>query len=274
MRRVGIGYRRELAHWVETRPPEIECLEITAEHFFDGGQSELQQLRETYPLFVHGLGLSLGTPGPLDRSVLEQFAHVVKIADPEWVSEHVAFTRSHEVDLGHLNPVQPTYHTLSVMAEHALEVAERCNKPLILENITSHLRVEGEMSEPEFLNRLCEKVDCGLLLDVTNLYINSKNHGFGPRSWLRELDSRRIVQLHVVGYSIVDGRWQDLHAEPIQEDLRDLIHEVLAYGAVQAVIIERDSNFPESNELATELRHLKTVLNSYGSDDSTSTLAQ
>ena len=118
-------------------------------------------------------------------------------------------------------------------------------------------------NEPDivrFLGRLCERADCGLLLDVTNLYINSRNHGFDPRAWLRELDPRRIVQLHVVGYSVRDGRWQDSHAEPIQDDLRELVHDVLAYAPVRSIIIERDANFPPVEELAEELRKLEVAL--------------
>ena len=117
-----------------------------------------------------------------------------------------------------------------------------------------------QIIEPEFLNRLCEKADCGILLDVTNLYINSKNHGFDPRTWLNELNPERIVQLHVVGYSVRAGRWEDLHSEPIQDDLLGLIREVLAYAPVRAIIIERDSNFPEPEELAVELRKLEAAL--------------
>lgn len=260
MRWVGLGYRRELARWIGTRPPEVGCLEITAEHFFEGGADHLRALAQDFPLFVHGLGLSLGTPGTLDEETLARFAQVVEWAQPEWISEHIAFTRSSEVDLGHLNPIQPTREMLGVVAAHAREVAERCRKPLILENVTSHLRLEGEMSEPEFLNRLCEQADCGILLDVTNLLINARNHRFDPVVWLHELNPERIVQLHVVGYSVRDGHWEDFHAAPIQEDLWALIDEVLAYAPVRSIIIERDSNFPNSRQLAGELERLETAL--------------
>ena len=81
---IGVGYRRALAGWIETQPPELDCLEITAEHFFDGGEVRLRELAERYPLMVHGLGLSLGTPGPLDADVLSRFARVVKTANPLW----------------------------------------------------------------------------------------------------------------------------------------------------------------------------------------------
>jgi hypothetical protein len=201
---------------------------------------------------VHGLGLSLGTPGPL-RS--ENFERVVRAADPMWISEHVAFTRTAEVDLGHLNPVRPDHETLRIMADHARELAARCGKPLILENITTHLRVRGPMSETEFLNRLCERAGCGLLLDVTNLYINSRNHGFDPAPWLREIEPSNIVQLHVVGYSTEEGRWQDRHACAIQPELLDLVRAVLDYAPAKAVIVERDENIPA--DLSDELEALR-----------------
>ena len=109
MRRlVGVGYRRELARWIAARPAEIGCLEITAEHFFDRDLALLRALRREYPLFVHGLGLSLGTPGPLDAATLDAYARVAAAADPLYITEHVAFTRTRDVDLGHLNPIAPS----------------------------------------------------------------------------------------------------------------------------------------------------------------------
>src|ERR1700752_1253147 len=122
---IGVGYRKPLAPWIESRPPGLECLEITAEHFFKQGEGQLRRLARHYHLFGHGLGLSLGTPGLLDQERLRQFARISDIASPDWVSEHVAFTRTAEADLGHLNPVPPTRESIKVIADHAREVAER-----------------------------------------------------------------------------------------------------------------------------------------------------
>lgn len=262
-RMIGVGYRHHWAEWIDTRPEEIECLEVTAEHFFDGGDERLRQLASLYPVFVHGLGLSLGTPGPLDQFTLERFAQVVSVANPLWISEHVAFTRTSEVDLGHLNPVRPCEDMLAVIAENAQALMQRCGKPLILENITSHLPIKGSMSETTFLNRLCELAGCGLLLDVTNLFINSKNHGFDPVSWFRDLESSRIVQLHVVGYGFHDGKWDDDHSRPIQEELFELAREICNWAPIQGVIIERDASFPSNEEMASELRRLREAVNAH-----------
>jgi hypothetical protein len=256
---LGVGYRRELATWLDTRPVGVDCLEITAEHFFHGGAETLRHLRRNFHLFVHALGLSLGTPGPLDEKRLADFARVVELAQPDWISEHVAFTRTAEVELGHLNPVRPTREAARLLAEHAREVAERCRKPLLLENITSHLRLEGELSEPEFLNEVCSRADCGLLLDVTNLFINSRNHGFDPLRWLRELEPARIRQLHLVGYSREGERYTDGHAQPVQPELIDLARAVVEYAPVQAVILERDANIPGPEAMVEELAKLRRI---------------
>ena len=222
---------------------------------------------------MHGLGLSFGTPGPLDQKRLEKFARVVSLANPDWISEHVAFTRTSEIDLGHLNPVPPTRESLKVVAEHAREVSSRCQKPIILENITSHVQLRGELSETDFLNELCDEGNCGLLLDVTNLFINSRNHNFDPLDWLHQLNPARIVQLHIVGYSIETGRYTDGHATDVQEELLDLARAVIEYASVKAIILERDEDFPEPHVMASELAKLKRIMEKYGSHHDTGTFA-
>jgi hypothetical protein len=257
--KIGLGYRRELAAWIAAKPPDVNCLEITAEHFFQDGEEHLAALAKKTPLFVHGLGLSLGTPGPLDAKRLEQFARVVRIANPEWISDHIAFTRTAEADLGHLNPVPPTSENMKVIADHAREVSERCKKPFLLENITSHIQLTGDLSETSFLNQLCERGDCGLLLDVTNLFINSRNHGYDPLKWLHEIAPRRITQLHLVGYSRAGERYTDSHSQPIQEELIELAQAVVRYAPVEALILERDEDFPATDELEQEIAKLKRI---------------
>ena len=255
----GIGYRRELSAWIDTRPPGVDCLEITAEHFFHGGEEHLAALAKRFPLFVHGLALSLGTPGPLDQQHLARFARVVGVANPEWISDHIAFTRTVEADLGHLNPVPPTTEMLKIIADHAREVSERCRKPMLLENITSHVQLAGDIKETDFLNRLCERSGCGLLLDVTNLFINSQNHGFDALEWLHEIEPRHIVQLHIVGYSRSGSRYTDSHSKPIQEELIELARAVVRHAPVRAIILERDEDFPDVAGLEVEVAKLKRI---------------
>lgn len=255
----GVGYRRPMHQWISSQPAEVDCLELTAEHFFDGqGEEQLEAIVGTLPLFVHGLGLSLGTPGPLDPATLKQFKAVVDRCDPRWVSEHVAFTRTNEVDLGHLNPVSLTQRNIQRIGEKSRQLANYCGKPVLLENITSSLRFGGNFSETEFLNKICEEGECRLLLDVTNLYINSQNHNFDPLEWLHGIDPRNIAQLHIVGYLQRGGKWIDSHSKPIQQELWDLFAEVIRYSNVEAAIIERDARFDTARqEMVRDLKAMR-----------------
>jgi uncharacterized protein (UPF0276 family) len=145
------------------------------------------------------------------------------------------------------------------MAEHASEIMENCHKPLLIENIVSHIVIDGEMSEPEFLNRLCENSGCGLLLDLTALVVNARNHGFDPSGWLRELDLENVMGLHLGGYALRDGHWEDSHDAPIADDVWALAERILATVPVKAAILERDAKFPPAGELREELRRINAI---------------
>lgn len=261
MRRVGVGYRHELHEWILSRPAGLDCVEITAEHFFDRQHETLATLSKHFVTFVHGLGLSLGTPGPLDHRYLEQFSDVADSANAEWVSEHVAFTKTADVDLGHLNPLPLTTEALAILTDHAIQVAEACRRPLVLENITFELAMGGGLSEPDFLNMLCERASCKLLLDITNLYINSQNHGFDPVQWLREIEPEFIRQIHIVGYSKVNDRYRDYHGNKIQTELLDLLRIVLNESDADSIILERDERLGELQEIDMEVRALQAIAN-------------
>ena len=114
-------------------------------------------------------------------------------------------------------------------------------------------------SRTEFLNELCDRADCGLLLDITNLFINSRNHGFDPIAWLHEIEPRRIQQLHIVGYSREGDRYTDAHARPIQEELIELASAVVCYAPVQSIVLERDEDIPDTKEPEIEIVKLERI---------------
>jgi uncharacterized protein len=263
--KIGLGYRRELIPWLSDGRAAINCLELTAEHFYDAPQRSIQfaNWRRSFvrPLscFVHGLGLSLGTPGALGQARLRQFSEVATACQAEWVSEHVAFTRTGEGDLGHLNPVPPTYESVKIMADHALELSGACGRPLLLENITSHVRLQGELSETDYLNELCSRGRCGILLDITNLFVNSRNHGFDATEWVHQLEPANIQQLHLVGYSRRGSRFIDDHSKDIQPELLELARAVIDYAPVKAIILERDADIPAGSGMDAELAKLESL---------------
>lgn len=256
---VGLGYRQPIADWIMGQPDGVDCIEVTAEHFFAGGERELATLAEMFPVSVHGLGLSLGTPGPLDLATLKQFKRVADCAEARWISEHLAFTKTADLDLGHLNPVPLNDSSLRTMIEHSRQLMDYCERPLLLENITSQLRLPEEIAETEFINLLCDKSGARLLLDVTNLFINSRNHRFDSVSWLKQIEPEFIRQIHIVGYSYSDGIWHDRHNSMIQDELFELATTVVRYAPIEAIIIERDGSFPEIPALEQELQRLEAV---------------
>lgn len=256
--RIGLGFRPQLKSDIFLNQKEIDFLEITADHYIDatvGKLAELELLKNHFPLIPHGLGLSLGSAEGVDESYLEKFAALVDNVQPEWFSDHICFTKSGGVDIGHLSPVPFTKESLRVLIRNILRVKERIKKTLILENITYMFRYPfAEMDEAEFLRTLLDETDCGLLLDVTNLYINSVNHGYDWRKFLDKLPLERVVQLHFVGGHRHKNYLIDSHSQKTQDEIWEIFREVCSRSDVKGVILERDENFPPFSEILEELQ--------------------
>ncbi|HEY5893250.1 MAG TPA: DUF692 domain-containing protein [Chthoniobacterales bacterium] len=256
---VGLGFRAPHFSELFLYRREIDFLEITADHFFDATLERRVQfdlLAEHFTLIPHGLNLSLGTAEGMDSEYLAKFASLVEKIDPPWWSEHLAFTRADGVEIGHLTPLPFTREAVEAVRQNVSKAQERIAKPLILENIAYTIRLPGaEMSEGEFLHRVTQETGCGLLLDVTNLFINSRNLGFDPRRWLDEAPLDCVVQLHYVGAEkSSDEVWIDSHAESVDSAIWELLDEVLARTPAKGAILERDEHIPPLPELLPELR--------------------
>lgn len=237
---------------------EIDFLEITADHYIDATRvklAELKLLKQHFTLIPHGLGLSLGSAEGVDEIYLEKFAGLVENVQPEWFSDHICFTKSGGVDIGHLSPVPFTKESLKVLIRNISRVKERIKTPFILENITYMFRYQNnEMDEADFLWTLLDETDCGLLLDVTNLYINSVNHRYDWRKFLDKLPLERVVQLHFVGGHKHKNYLIDSHSQKTQDEIWEVFREVCWRADVKGAILERDENFPPFTEILEELR--------------------
>lgn len=258
---VGLGYRGPLRSCFRDPAAPIACVEVTAEHFFRHDKTPPPRPPELVgrPLLVHGLDLSLGTPGPLPEDYVQRFLAVAEGLEADLISDHLAITRTAEVELGHLNPVPPTQATRAGVAAKIQTLQERAQRLFLLENVTTHLRLRGELSFPELLNGICADADCGVLLDVTNLYVNATNFGGDPFAFLERIDLSRVVQLHVVGFEERGGRLYDTHQKDIQEPLYDLTQAVLERSPARAVIVERDGHYPSPESLYAQLERLNGV---------------
>jgi hypothetical protein len=261
---VGVGFREQFRADLFLRRAEIDFLEITADHYLDATAAklaELELLKQHFPLVPHGLNLSLGSAEGLDEKYLEKLAALIENVQPAWFSEHVCFTKSGGVDIGHLAPLAFTRESLSVLKRNIRRVREFIRTPLILENITYMVRFPfSEMDEAEFISELVEETDCGLLLDVTNLYINSVNHGYDWREFLAKLPAERIVQLHFVGSHRHGNVLIDGHADKTEDEIWNVFRAVCVNSDVKGAILERDENFPPFAEILAELETARNLL--------------
>ena len=261
---VGIGFREPFRADLFLHRDKIDFLEITADHYFDANSKKLEELNllnEHFPLIPHGLNLSLGSAEGVDESYLEQFAELVGKLNPPWFSEHLCFTKSGGTQIGHLAPVPYTNEAVKVFVKNISRVKAKIKTPLILENITYNVRFpSSEMSETKFIRTVLEETDCGLLLDITNLYINSANHNFDWRRFLDELPAERIVQLHFVGLHKHGERLIDAHGHKTNDEIWQVFREVSRRCDVKGAILERDENLPPFAEILEELETARNLL--------------
>jgi uncharacterized protein (UPF0276 family) len=261
---VGLGFRERFRAEVFLHRERIDFLEITADHYLDPNAAkieELKALKDHFSLIPHALDLSLGSAEGIDEEYLEKVARLVETVQPAWFSDHLCFTKSGGVKIGHLAPVPFTRKAVEVFVRNISTVKKRIATPLILENITYLVRFpSSEMTESRFIKTILEETDCGLLLDVTNLYINSQNFGFDWRRFLDEIPPERVVQLHFVGSHRHGKRLIDAHADQTEAEIWQVFREVANRCDLKGAILERDENFPPFTELLDELEIARNLM--------------
>lgn len=261
---IGLGFREQFRAGIFLNQDKIDFLEITTDHYLDAKPSkldELKLLKEHFPLIPHSLELSLGSAEGIDEDYLEKVAEIVEFVEPEWFSDHLCFTRSGGVKIGHLAPVPYTKEAVNVFVKNITKVKSRIKTPLILENITYLVQFpSSEMQESAFIKTILEETGCGLLLDVTNLYINSQNFGFDWRKFLDEIPLERVVQLHFVGSNRWGKRFIDAHASRTEVEIWKVFAEVAQRCEIKGAILERDENFPPFTEILEEIDEARNLM--------------
>jgi uncharacterized protein len=261
---IGLGFREQFRASVFLNRERIDFLEITTDHYLDAKPdklAELKLLKDHFPLIPHSLELSLGSAEGIDAEYLEKVAELVEFTQPAWFSDHLCFTRSGGVKIGHLAPVPYTKEAVKTFVKNISTVKSRIKTPLVLENITYLVRFpSSEMSESKFIKTILEETDCGLLLDVTNLFINSQNFGFDWRAFLDEIPLERLVQLHFVGSHKHGRRLIDAHADKTEREIWQVFEEVAARCEINGAVLERDENFPPFEEILAELETARNFL--------------
>jgi uncharacterized protein (UPF0276 family) len=263
----GIGLRApHHADFLATRP-RVGFVEIHAENFFhDGGPAfaELARVRADYPVSIHGVGLSLGSAGPLDPEHLRRLARLVERVEPALVSEHLAWSANGGAFLNDLLPVPATDEALDLTAAHVQAVQERLKRPILIENPSCYLAyADDEFPQWAFLAELVRRTGCGLLLDVNNIYVSARNLGREPLGEILNLPAGAVGEIHLAGHTVNRaGNHRiliDDHGGPVAAAVWMLYAATIAHLGSRPTLIEWDSNLPPLQTLVDEASHADTV---------------
>jgi hypothetical protein len=264
----GLGYRPPFRADLFAHRSGVDFLEIIADHYFDAAPEKLKELdllRAHFPLVAHGLDLSIGSAEGVDAAYLEKLAQLIARIEPPWWSEHLCFTRAGGVEIGHLAALPYTREAVDVVARNVDRVRKRISAPLVLENITTVVRVPGaEMDEPEFLAQVLSRTGCGWLCDVANLYTNAVNQCVDLDATFERWPWDRLVQIHYAGGRWRDGVLIDSHDAATSEAVWALYDRIVARAPVKGVILERDERLPPFSDLLDEVARARATLREHG----------
>ena len=253
---VGVGLRRpHYTHVLDARPA-MDWFEVIAENFMvDGGRplEVLEGVRANYPIVLHGVSLSVGSTDPLNRDHLRRLAELARRFAPAWISDHLCWTGVGGHNLHDLLPLPYTDDTVTHVARRIRDAQDLLGRHILIENVSSYLSyTHSTLTEWEFLAAVAETADCGILLDINNIFVSAFNHRFDARRYIDAIPIDRVVQFHLAGHSDHGAYLLDTHDHPIRAEVWDLYeYAVRRFGPV-ATLIERDDNIPEFAELRAE----------------------
>jgi len=259
----GLGLRTEHFQHVLDHTPAVDWFEVLSENFMVAGGKPryyLQSIGERYPLVMHGVSMSIGASDPLDQNYLNELRQLATAVKPRWISDHLCFTRAGGINSHDLLPLPYNEETLNHVTDRIQQVQEFLGQQILLENVSSYLTYKtSDLSEWEFFNAVVQRADCKILLDVNNIYVSARNHGFDPVRYLDAMDDERIQQIHLAGHSDYGDYVIDTHDHAVADPVWALYGQALSrFGAV-STMIERDDDIPEFAELVTELDQARVI---------------
>lgn len=259
----GLGLRPGHYDAVLEGGHRVDWFEVTTENYLVPGGKPLhylERVRARYPLVMHGVSLSIGSTAPLDLGYLRSVRELARRIEPAGISDHLCWTGVGGVNLHDLMPLPFTMEAVAHVAGRVRQAQDVLDCQLMLENVSSYVAcADAEMTEWEFVAQVSEAADCLLLLDVNNVYVNSVNHGFDARDYLRALPVARVRQLHLAGHSRQGGMLIDTHDAPVAEAVWRLYERAVARFPEAATTLERDDHIPPLAELVAELDHARRL---------------
>jgi len=255
---LGLGLRGpHLAQWLREPPPAVQWIEaITDNYLANRGwlRRVLVRLAESRPVVLHGVGLNIGSTDRLDRIYLRQVRQLAAEVRAPWVSDHLCWTGVGRLQTHDLLPMPYTDAALHWLVERIRAVQELLERPLVLENPSTYLAFrQSTWTEWDFLAELCERADCGLLIDVNNVHVSAFNHGFDEARWLAAVPWARVWQLHVAGHTTYATHKLDTHVGPVPEAVWRLYGEAWARCGGRSTLLEWDQDIPDLDVAVAEL---------------------
>lgn len=255
---IGIGLRVPHYDHILSRKPTVDWFEIISENFMGEGGRPLEildRILEQYQVVQHGVSLYFGSTDPLNKKHLQKLKKLVQKTKTPWLSDHLCWgsvdgTYSHD-----LLPLPYTKEAARIAARKIRQVRDYLEIPIAVENVSSYAEFHvSEMTEWEFLTEVVEQADCGILLDVNNIYVSSQNHQFDPRDYLLNIPHERVAQMHIAGHSKYERFIIDTHDHPVIDPVWELYDLAIQKVGPTATLLEWDANIPSFTEVHREAK--------------------
>ena len=262
----GLGLRRpHYAEFLERDVP-VDFVEIISENFMvDGGRplATLDAIRERYPVAMHGVSMSIGSAAGLNRDYLKRLKALADRVRPLWVSDHLCWTGVGGHNSHDLLPLPYSEEALDTVCANIAVAQDALGRPMLFENPSSYVQFpDVGLTEWEFLAEMCRRTGCYLLLDVNNVFVSSRNHGFDSSVYLAAIPADRVRQIHLAGHSQGETMLIDTHDHPVAPGVWSLYEATGHRFGPVATMIERDDDIPPLDDLLQELdiaRHRASV---------------
>ena len=258
MHQFGLGLRKP--HYRdflegETAVP-VDFVEVISENFMvDGGRPlhVLERVRERHPVALHGVSMSLGSADGLRDDYLRRLRSLADAVDPLFISDHLSWSRIERFNSHDLLPLPYTQEALDAVSANIHHAQDTLGRTMLIENPSSYVSFPGDMTEWEFLDAVCTRTGCGLLLDVNNIYVSASNHGFDAQAYLSGIPAARVRQIHLAGHSQGRDLLIDTHDKPVPDPVWALYASALERLGPVATMIERDGDIPPLSAVLAEL---------------------
>ena len=265
--RAGVGLRSCHYEHIAAETPDIPWFEALSDNYLcEGGPSlaHLESIRTSYPVTLHGVGMSLGSTDPLDRNYLRKLKSLIKRINPVLVSDHLCWTSFRDQYFHELLPLPYTEEAIRHVSNRIKDVQDYLGHRIMIENVSSYLSFNHSvLTEWEFLQAIAEEADCHILLDINNIYVSANNHGFNPEDYLSGLTANRIAQFHLAGHENHQTYLLDTHSATVCPPVWQLFDKALEKFGPVPTIIEWDNQIPDFSTLQQDAIAADKLIDKY-----------